>query len=331
MLKSGTAALAAGAVDAGLDNLRQATAKAEKIGDNHLVARSFHELGSALVHAIRGFDDEGAIMLRHAADIAAEVGSSQIAAMAFRELGYVEALAGRRPSSAKYLREAQDFAKNDDATLASIHAVTGFNLVDWGDLQAGLSHFEQALAYARSCGNRRREIWALGIGGWGQLHAGNPDAAKDWLSQCQNLCNETAWIAFLPWPQALLAEANLALGQKDNSAQISLEESLALSRQLGDPCWEAANGRALALLQIDAGDLTKAERWLSHARATCGSVTDLYAGLMVEIVADQMRLQQKMGNSDRAKALARELLSHAARTHADAHLEIAMAVVNSRR
>lgn len=45
LIKSGTAAVAAGAVDAGLDNLRQAAARAEKNGDNHLVARSFHELG----------------------------------------------------------------------------------------------------------------------------------------------------------------------------------------------------------------------------------------------------------------------------------------------
>ncbi len=330
LLKSGTAALAAGAVDAGLDNLRQAAARAEKIGDNHLVARSYHELGSALVHSIRGFDDEGAIMLRHAAGIASEAGCSQIAAMAFRELGYVEALAGRRPSSARYLKEAQKFSQNDNDTLASIHSVTGFNLVDWGDLQTGLSHFEQALSYARSCGNRRREIWTLGIGGWGQLRAGNPVTAKNWLKRCLELCDETVWIAFRPWPQALLAEANIALGQKDNSAQISLEKSLALCRQLGDPCWEAANGRALALLHIDVGDLTAAESWLSNARETCCSVTDLYAGLLVEIVADQIRLHQKMGDLGRTESLARELLSLAARSHADAHLEIAMAVVNSR-
>jgi len=97
-------------------------------------------------------------MLRRAARIAAEIGSSQIAAMAFRELGYVEALAGRRPSSAKYLREAQTFSQNDEDSLSGIHAVTGFNLVDWGQHQAGLSHFEHALAYARNSGNRRREI-----------------------------------------------------------------------------------------------------------------------------------------------------------------------------
>jgi DNA-binding SARP family transcriptional activator len=329
LLKSGTAALAAGAVDAGLDNLRQAAAKAEKIGDKQLIAHSFHELGSALVHAIRGFDDEGAIMLRRSADIAAEIGSSQIAAMSFRELGYVETLAGRRPSAAKYLRQALDFAKNDEDALSGVHGVTGFNLVDWGHHEAGLSHFEHALAYAKGCGNRRREIWALGIGGWGQLRAGEPAVAKEWLSKCLNLCNETAWIAFQPWVQALLVEANLALGRKDNSSQIKLEEALALSRQLGDPCWEAANGRAFALVQLQAGELEKAEAWLTNARETCCSVTDLYAGLLVEIVADQMRLQQQMGNKESAQALARELLSLAARTHADAHLEIAMTAVNS--
>jgi tetratricopeptide (TPR) repeat protein len=268
-------------------------------------------------------------MLQRSADIAAEIGSSPIAAMSFRELGYVETLAGRRSSAAKYLRHALDFAQNDEDALSGVHGVTGFNLVDWGHYEAGLSHFEHALAYAKNCGNRRREIWALGIGGWGQLRAGNPAAAKEWLSRCLNLCNETVWIAFQPWPQALLVEAKLAQGQKDNSSQIKLEESLALSRQLGDPCWEAASGRALALVQVEAGNLETAEAWLTNARETCCSVTDLYAGLLVEIVADQMRLQQQMGNKDNANALARELLSLAARTHADAHLEIAMEAVNS--
>jgi hypothetical protein len=97
---------------------------------------------------------------------------------------------------------------------------------------------------------------------------------------------------------------------------------------LGDPCWEAANGRALALLQIESGNLGSAENWLSTARAACCSVSDPYAGLLVEIVSDQTRLQQKMGNLDSASTFARELLSIAARTHADTQLEIAMAVIN---
>lgn len=42
-----------------------------------------------------------------------------------------------------------------------------------------------------------------------------------------------------------------------------------------------------------------------------------------------LTLQQQMGKKDSANALARELLSLAARTHADAHLEMAMETVNS--
>lgn len=331
LIKSGAAAVAAGAVDAGLDCLRRAAAKAEKCSDQHLIARTCYELGTSLVHAIRGFDEEGAIMLRRAADAASKNGSSRITAASLRELGYVEALAGRRQDSAKYLQDAMEYAQGDDDALAGIHAVTGFNLVDWGNTKSGLSHFEQSLAYSRKCGNRRREIWALGIGAWGQLRSGNAATAETWLKSCLNLCEETRWIAFQPWPQALLAEAQLILLRLDNSAQIKLEESLALSSQLDDPCWEAANARALALLQLDSGDLATAKSWLDHAHARCCSVTDLYAGLLVEIVADQMRLQQKMGNAGYADELARDLLSLAARTHADAHLEIAMATVNSHR
>lgn len=329
LVKSGTAAVAAGAVDAGLDCLRRAAGEAELGADAHLVARTLHELGTALVHAIRGFDDEGAIVLRRAADAACSIGSSQIAAASLRELGYLESLAGRRPTAQKYLREAMEFAHSDDEALAGIHAVTGFNLVDWGQSEAGLSHFEQSLAFSRKCGNRRREIWALGIGAWGQLRAGRPGIAEDWLKHCLALCDEIRWIAFRPWPQALLAEANMLLHQAGNSTQIQLEESLALSSQMGDPCWEAANARAISIFQTDAGDHATAERWLDHARQRCCSVTDAYAGLLVEIIADQMRLQTRRGTVDKADAFARELLSLAARTHADAHLDIALETLNS--
>lgn len=331
LIKSGAAALAAGAVDAGLDCLRRAAAKAENGTDQHLIARTCHELGAGLVHAIRGFDEEGAILLRKAADTGSEIGSSSIAAASLRELGYVEALAGRRPDSAKYLKSAMDFAQDDDNALAAIHAVTGFNLVDWGKTKSGLSHFEQSLTYARKSRNRRQEIWALGIGAWGHLRDGNAPAAENWLKTCLKLCEENQWIAFQPWPQALLAEAQIVLFRPGNSAQIRLEESLALSSQLDDPCWEAANARSLALLQMDGGDLVAAESWLDHAHARCCSVTDPYAGLLVEIVADQVRLQQKLGNADRVAEKARDLLSLSARTHADAHLGIAMAAFDPKR
>ena len=139
------------------------------------------------------------------------------------------------------------------------------------------------------------------------------------------------WLAFRPWPVALLAEVRLALHEVSNSTQNDLEEALALSNQLGDPCWQAAAARSLALVQVDAKNYSEASKWLAHARERCCSVTDLYAGLLVEILTDQVRLSQLRGDDQDAAALARELLPVVAKTHADAHLDFAMSALSGTR
>ncbi|MDI3335804.1 BTAD domain-containing putative transcriptional regulator [Defluviimonas aestuarii] len=329
LIKSGVAAVSAGAVDAGLDCLRRAAADAEALGDEHLAASALQELGSALVHAVRGFDDEGAIVLRRAADIAARIGSSKIAANALCEMGYIETMAGRRPSAAAYLGEAMTFIDDDAESQARVHAFTGFNLVDWGQVELGLLHFEQSLEFARSAGNRRREIWSLGIGAWGNICAGRPQVARDWLTNCLSLCDDTRWLAFRPWPVALLAETRLMLHEPGNAVQGDLEEALALSNQLGDPCWQAATARALGLVHIDTSGLDQADKWMRYARERCCSVTDLYAGLLVAILSSHVDLLQNAGRHRDAADVARDLLSIAAKTHADAHLELAAAAMKS--
>lgn len=99
LIKSGKAAVSAGAVDAGLDCFRRAAADAEKIKDDRLLAQALLELGTSLIHAVRGFDDEGVLALQSAAEVASRTGSSDLTAHALCELGYSEALAGRRPSA----------------------------------------------------------------------------------------------------------------------------------------------------------------------------------------------------------------------------------------
>ena len=160
-----------------------------KIKDSHLQARATLELGTALVHSVRGYDDEGAILLRQSTELARQSGSASIAAAGFRELGYVEALAGRRPAAAAYLSSAVEPAADGDS-LAGIHGVIGFNLVDWGQVGEGLEHFEISLDHARKAGNRRREIWSLGLGAWGLLAADRLQEADAWLETCLVLSDE---------------------------------------------------------------------------------------------------------------------------------------------
>ena len=67
-LEAGRAAIAAGAVQAGIDCLRRACADAAAYPDPALQGGALVALGGALVHAVRGRDEEGAVVL-HEADI----------------------------------------------------------------------------------------------------------------------------------------------------------------------------------------------------------------------------------------------------------------------
>src|SRR5205085_2588648 len=94
-LEAGKAAIAAGALDVGLESLRRACVAAESCGDDYLHARAELAVGSALVHGMRAYG-EAAVALHRAANLAHRIGASAIAATAHRELGFVDVQAGRR-------------------------------------------------------------------------------------------------------------------------------------------------------------------------------------------------------------------------------------------
>ncbi|WP_168992131.1 MULTISPECIES: BTAD domain-containing putative transcriptional regulator [Mesorhizobium] len=329
LMQSGLAALAAGAVDAGIDCLRRAVRDAEKHKDAQLTARAMFELGTALVHSVKGYDDEGSVLLRQSTELARQAGSAAIASAGFRELGYVEALAGRRPSAATYLSQALELAAGGE-NLSGIHGVIGFNLVDWGRVGEGLDHYALSLEHARSAGNRRREIWSLGLGGWGLLAADRLEEADRWLEDCLALVEEQRWISFRPWPVAVLSESRTRQQAHPDDLRPRLEEAFALSCQMNDPCWEGAVARALALTYAAQEAFVPAMEWLGEALRRCMRDTDSYAGLQVEILASQVDVNLKLDRPETADAIAREWLALAARTHRDAHVVRAAAFIAQR-
>ena len=152
------------------------------------------------------------MLLQHSADLAEHVGDYRVGATAHRELGYVDALAGRRPAAAAHLEHARRIAAGDTDLLAGVHSVNAFNLTDWGRHEAGIDEYREALDLARTCANQRREAWTLGLGGWAHLLAGDADTADTWIRDCLRLITDIRWVAFRPWPLAILAEVQLARG-----------------------------------------------------------------------------------------------------------------------
>lgn len=327
LIESGRAALAAGAVDAGLDCLRQAGARAEAAGDDALLGECLYELGTALIHSVRGLDDEGTILLEQAVQLARSAGDMPIAVAALRERGYADALAGRRPQAQHHLSEARDLAEGDTGLLAGIHTIAAFNLCDWGRHEQSVQRYEEAIDAARRAGERQREAWALGLGGWSLLLGGRGADAFDWLTRSLVLVRELRWRAFEPWPLVALAEAHLAAQHEELVRPAELERCFAMSCQLDDPCWEGASGRILALDQARRGNHESALRWITEARNRAARKTDTWAGLLGAILLTEAELRYEAGDLRGADAAARELVPFAARTHLNALLPHGVAIL----
>lgn len=325
LLNAGMAALAAGAVDAGLECLRRAQAESERSGDDALFGRCLFELGSALVHTVRGFDDEGSVLLEQAAIVARAVGDLPTTVGALRERGFVNSLAGRRPEAKFHLDLAVELAGEATDLLAGVRAVSGINLSDWGYYDDSLAEFESSIDLARSAGDRRWEGWALGLGGWTALVADRVPTAIAWLDRSVEIARAQRWTSFEPFPVVALAEAKLAERPGSTSAG-DLELSFALSCHLGDPCWEGASARMLAIHHLQSGDPEAAVRWITEARARSTNRTEVWAAMIGAILATEAEIRVAAGDETGADSALRELIGHAARTHLDAHLRRALTV-----
>ncbi len=326
-LEAGRATIAAGSVDVGLDLLRQALADAEQSGDPSLHGSVLQELGSALVHAVRGHDDEGAILLSQAVSIAEQADDMVAAASGLRELGYIESFAGRRPAAGSYLSRALDLTDDPD-TRAGVHAVIGFNLVDWGKVEEGMEHYARSLKYADAAGNRRRRAWSLGVGAWGHMLQERWTEAETWLQECLDLIEDLQWDSFRPWPVALLAEVRLLKGQSPETVLDEIEEAFALACQLGDPCWEGITARVMASAYAAGDNQVKALEWIDQAYERCRRETDIYAALLAAIIFKRAQLNLAAGHTENAEADGRELLTISARTHTDHYIEFATKLIS---
>ena len=266
-LKAGAAALAAGATDAGLDCLRRAVAEARRCDDAQLLSTSLTALGSALVHAVRGRDEEGSAVLHETLQLTRS-------ATACRELGFVDVQAGRRVRATQWLDQARVAAAGDDHELAAIDGVRGMNLSDAGRYDEALPVLAGSVERALHCGSRRQAAWSASLIGRLHLLRGAFQDASVALRTSLELVEQERWLAFQPWPETFIAELDLATGSAETGLQ-RLTEAFALSCQLADPCWEAVTARGLAVLRART-DPAAALSMFDDARARCTRWPDTY-------------------------------------------------------
>jgi DNA-binding SARP family transcriptional activator len=281
-LVAGEAALEAGAVEPGVEILRQACAEAAASGDDQLQARALAGLGSALVHAVRGRDEEGALRLHEALRLAEVCGDDATAAVACRELGYIDTQAGRNPSAGRWLQRATRVAAGNDE-LCAVLGVRGMALSDRAHYSAALELLNKSVARAERCGRRRQAAWSLGLIGRVHVLRGELKLAMPAIEESLALISAERWTAFRPWSQALRGEVSLLTGDERRAAQ-DLDHAFRLACRLGDPCWEAMTCRLAGLVAAERSDFTAAREHFADALARVTRVSDAYTWVHAHVL-----------------------------------------------
>ena len=310
-LDAGRAAIVAGAVDAGLQCLRRAVAESARCGDAALSGRALTALGGALVHAVRGRDEEGAVVLQEALQLAERAGDRATAVTAHRELGFIEVQAGRRGTAERWLARAQRLAETDEE-LAAILGVRGMSASDRGDYPTAFAQLGESAERAASCADHRQQAWSLSLVARAHLLRAEYHQAAVVLEHTLELVYGQRWLAFLPWPQALRAELDLYAGRVDVATD-GFEQAWELGCQLGDPCWEGMAARGLGLLNASLGRQATAVGWLDEAAVRSNRVTDRYQWLHGHVLDTVIGAALDRGDDRRAGALVATLESLAAR------------------
>ncbi|MEJ8856760.1 BTAD domain-containing putative transcriptional regulator [Variovorax robiniae] len=272
-LEAGEAAISGGVLEAGLQCLRRAIVEADATGDPVLRARTRVALGSALVHAARGRDEEGATALHEALGVGEEA-SPALAAAACRELGYVEFLRGRYERALPWLRRAAALAGSDRGEQARILTVHGSALSDMAHYTHATALLSEAASLAAEIGDQKQIAYATSMIGRSYLLQGELAAAAEVIDIAVAKA-QRHWTAFVPWPQSLRAEIDLMNGDVDAAAD-RLEHAFALGCQLGDPCWEGIAGRGRGRVAIARGETERAVEILTDAIARSVRLPDAY-------------------------------------------------------
>ncbi|WP_436794396.1 tetratricopeptide repeat protein [Actinospongicola halichondriae] len=300
IVEAGSAAIAAGAVEAGVQSLRAAVGLADATSATDLRVGSRLVLAEALVHSLRGFDEEGLAALYQADEVAGAHGDRASMAHARAEVGYVDFLRGRYDRAERWLTDALELAEDAPSMVAKAKTYLGSVESDRSNYENAARLLEQAIEMARVAGEPRREAFALSMMGRIGLLRHDLDAAADHLDASIEIAQRDHWLALLPWPQSLRGEVQLARDDPEG-AEVLLRQAFARACQLGDPCWEGMSARGLATVVAARGEPDRAFETLADARSRCNRLADPYVWLDVYILDAQCSLGLRHGHPDTAR------------------------------
>jgi tetratricopeptide (TPR) repeat protein len=205
LIEAGAAAVTAGASDAGVQSLRTAARLADHRRPPALRVRARLVLAEALIHVLRGLDEEGLAALSEADEIARAHHLTDAVADARCELGYVDYLRARYERARLWLTDALAYAGSSPGVAAEAMTYLGAVDSDRAEYPAAVAGLERAVELSRAAGDPRREAFGLSMLGRIHLLRGEVDAAADRLDAAAHapgaVAQRTAAGQVLPTPR----------------------------------------------------------------------------------------------------------------------------------
>jgi DNA-binding SARP family transcriptional activator len=290
-LELARARLGAGDYEGAVRIGREAVAAAIGGADRNAEARASLALASILIHSVRGHDQETHGLLRRTLELAMTAEDQGLAAETELEIGYLHFLEADYGAAELALARAVRLAEEAGDRVLAGRALTmlGASQSDRADFQAALETLQRAVSLLGPMTDR----WvgyAKSFQARVALRAGRPGAAAATATESLADARRVGWTSLVPWPMAILGEAQLALGEVD-TASSTFEEALVIAREIRDPCWEALALRGLALVAARNGDLVRAEELLGRGLACARRLPDSYDWAEAVVLTDLVELE----------------------------------------
>ena len=201
-----------------------------------------------------------------------DLGARKREAITLNNMAWVYSAIGDKENAIKsYSRSAEISREVDDSfhlglTLGNL----GSNYAELHDYDKALSFDEQALALDRKSGNRNGEALTLNNLGFVSAQLGEREKAIDYYRQSLNILRTTQDKRVLA--QVLRKLGALSHQMGDTKALEYLNESVSVSRLVGDRKSEAESLGEIARVKLDQGDLEDARKNCDDALAILDSL-----------------------------------------------------------
>ena len=301
LLELARARLESGDYDSAAEIGRRAVAAVAVGQGDALEGRATLDLATTLIHSVRGRDREAHGLVRRALRLATALGDQGLAADAEREIGYLHFLEADYGAAEAALERAIRIATIDgnDVALGRALTILGACRSDRGDYASAEPTLRLAVDRLAEVGDERWHAYALSFLARVELRTSRAEQALATATASIAAARASGWLSLVPWPMAILGEAQLLTAQT-RSASATFGQAYVLSREIGDPCWQALALRGMALVAQRDGDPDRARGLLAQGLRCAREQPDTYTWAEAVLLTDLVSLER---GADRAHLL----------------------------